>query len=315
MKNVRSRLGGLAVIKSTLALSVALVIFGACAHARGGGESDVALGSDRGQPKLVASPDQVQVMVVGTYHFSNPGQDLHNVESEDVLTEARQHELEVLAEVLAAFEPTKVAIEATTDAPGFMDPDYSSYGPTILEREPSESVQIGYRLAAKMGHPAVYGIDEKSADDEPDYFPFGAVMALVEKEGRGAEIGKINEGVGALIAAFGESQAERSIPDLLLDCNGGPLSGADFYYDLLDFDAGEAQPAAELNAYWFMRNAKIFAKLLDVVETGDRVVVVFGAGHKHWLEHLIEATPKTVLVDPVPYLRLAKKRLASRSGS
>ncbi|MEM8713709.1 MAG: DUF5694 domain-containing protein, partial [Planctomycetota bacterium] len=74
---------------------------------------------------------------------------------------------------------------------------------------------------------------------------------------------------------------------------------------LARFDEGEAQPAAELQAYWFMRNAKIFSKLDDVVEPGDRVLVVFGAGHKFWLEHLVRRTPGYRLTKPDEYLRRA----------
>ena len=65
----------------------------------------------------------------------------------------------------------------------------------------------------------------------------------------------------------------------------------------------EAQPASELIAYFYMRNAKIFAKLVDVTEPADRVVIAFGAGHKHWLEHFVENTPGFERVDPVPYLQ------------
>lgn len=62
---------------------------------------------------------------------------------------------------------------------------------------------------------------------------------------------------------------------------------------------------AELIAYYYMRNAKIFSKLIDVTEPGDRVVVVYGAGHKHWLEHFIRNMPGFELVDPIPYLQRA----------
>jgi len=35
---------------------------------------------------------------------------------------------------------------------------------------------------------------------------------------------------------------------------------------------------AELNAYWYMRNAKIFSKLMTASRPGDRIVVVLVAG-------------------------------------
>ena len=40
----------------------------------------------------------VQIMVLGTYHFGNPGLDLVNTEADDVLLPKRQAELEKLAD-------------------------------------------------------------------------------------------------------------------------------------------------------------------------------------------------------------------------
>jgi hypothetical protein len=74
------------------------------------------------------------------------------------------------------------------------------------------------------------------------------------------------------------------------------------YYGLLQFGDTEDQPGAELNGAWYTRNAKIFAKLMTVARPGDRIVVVYGAGHAFWLRHFIENTPGLELVDPVPFL-------------
>ena len=83
------------------------------------------------------------------------------------------------------------------------------------------------------------------------------------------------------------------------------MSSPDFYYALSKFDQGEEQPAAELQAYWFMRNAKIWSKLLDVTEPGDKVVVIYGAGHKFWLDHMADHTDGFVRIDPARYLETA----------
>ena len=41
----------------------------------------------------IPAPPPIQVMVLGTYHFGNPGLDLHNMKVESVLTPAKQAEL------------------------------------------------------------------------------------------------------------------------------------------------------------------------------------------------------------------------------
>jgi hypothetical protein len=45
-------------------------------------------------------------MILGVYHFSNPGHDVHNAKVDDVTTPQRQAELAELATRLAQFKPT-----------------------------------------------------------------------------------------------------------------------------------------------------------------------------------------------------------------
>ena len=52
-----------------------------------------------------------QVLVIGTYHMSNPRLDAVNLTADDVLAPKRQQEIEQLAETLGSFRPTKVLVE------------------------------------------------------------------------------------------------------------------------------------------------------------------------------------------------------------
>jgi hypothetical protein len=254
-----------------------------------------------------ADDDQkdVQVMVIGTYHMAPSNQDVVNMEVESVLSDRRQSELAAVAQALAAFNPTVVATERETEAPGFVDPNFSDYSAGMLAENANERVQIAYRLADAASVTRVFGIDERGTDEEPDYFPFPRLMKHVEERGQTDILQSMIAEAQEMTQAFAGSQADRSIAQLLIDVNTGPLSSADIYYRFAEFDHGDAQPGAELNAYWFMRNAKIFSKLMQVTKPGDRVVVVYGAGHKHWLEHLVDNTPGYKRVDPVPFLETA----------
>ncbi len=252
----------------------------------------------------------VKVMVVGSYHMAGSNRNLIDIETESVLTPARQAQLAAIAESLNGFQPTAVAVERITDAPAYVDPTYKEYSEAMLAANASETVQVAYRLAGLAGVDRVYGIDEQPSEGEPDYFPFGKLMQHAERTGQ-------TEAVEALIAegratadAFAASQAEKTMAELLLASNG-KMASPEPYYRMFQFDRGEDQPASELQAYWFMRNAKIFSKLMQVTEPGDRVVVVYGAGHKFWLEHFVDQTPGFERVDPAPYLRAV---IAAESG-
>jgi len=258
-------------------------------------------------PPAAASSD-VQVMVLGTWHFAGSSTDLISATTDSPLTPTRQRELDEAADALAAFKPTAIVVERVTPAPDYIDPGFSAFTPADLATKSDERVQIAYRLASKAGVSRVYGIDEQSNESEPDYFPFGKVMEHAAATGQAEAASAMMAKVQALVGAETTRLAGLSMREALAEANAGVMSSADFYYELLKFDAGEQQPGAELNAYWFMRNAKIFAKVADVARPGDRIVVVYGAGHKHWLDHLVEQTRGFERVDPVDYLRARQRR-------
>ncbi|HSM95857.1 MAG TPA: hypothetical protein VLT91_07430, partial [Rhizomicrobium sp.] len=62
-------------------------------------------------PCLAAGDAPVTVMIVGDFHMSNPGKDLHNVEADDMLSPTRQAEIAAVSDALARFHPTIVAAE------------------------------------------------------------------------------------------------------------------------------------------------------------------------------------------------------------
>jgi len=77
----------------------------------------------------------------------------------------------------------------------------------------------------------------------------------------------------------------------------------EFYYALLSLGTTAEQPGADLNGAWYLRNAKIFAKLTQIASPDARLLVVFGSGHGYWLRHFVQNTPGFQLVDPVDYLQ------------
>jgi hypothetical protein len=245
----------------------------------------------------------VEVMIVGTYHLDNPGLDLNNVAAEDVTTPERQADLAEIARRLARFRPTKIAIERVSDAPDRAVAKYLEFGPEDLATSRDETVQIGYRLARLLGHERVFGIDEQS--ETIDYFPFDKLVEFAERTGRRALV-ETPMAVGKRYVE--EIEARRrtgTIGDVLVWMND-PADTVRMhrigYYGVLPAGAGREFPGAELNAAWFLRNAKIWAKLTEIARPGDRVLVVYGAGHNYWLREFAAGTPGYRLVETNDYL-------------
>ncbi len=259
------------------------------------------------EPPPGADPVPVKVMVLGVYHFANPGLDAVNIEVDDVLAPKRQAEIAVLVDTLADWEPTKVAVENEAPAPTFVIEEYADTE-ELLTNTRNESIQIGYRLARQLGHDAVYGYDEQPGEGEPNYFPLSEVQAFAQENGGMELLGSLFAEVQAMAAKEQENLANQTIAQSLLTHNDTARISAmhdKLYYSLLKIGDGDKQPGAELNAFWYMRNAKMFAKLDMIAEPGDRVLVVAGSGHATWLKHFVRRMPGYELVEPMPYLKRA----------
>jgi len=79
-----------------------------------------------------------------------------------------------------------------------------------------------------------------------------------------------------------------------------------FYSDLLRIGAGDEQPGAALKAAWEKRNSEICARLVQLAQPGDRIVVLYGAGHAFLLRQCVEQMPGFELVEANSYLPAAR---------
>jgi Family of unknown function (DUF5694) len=248
--------------------------------------------------------EPVQVMVLGAYHFGNPGKDLNNFKVDDVMTPKRQAELAEVIARLARFKPTRIMVEMSPTTDDFTVAEYRARGTDVLASDRNEIVQIGYRLALKMGHKDIYAVDEQSKT--VDYFPFDKVQAGAATYGQTGELAPLMAQGGAWVKDFEAAQKVKSIRQLLISQNL-PSYGADemrdFYYPMLHFGKGADLPGADLNAAWYLRNAKIFGKVMQVAKPGDHVVLLYGAGHGFWLRHFALHMPGVKLVEANAYLK------------
>lgn len=237
----------------------------------------------------------VQVMVLGTYHFGNPGLDLSNAQADDVLAPRRQAELEAVADALAGFAPTRIAVEMKADAePRLAVPAYREHLAGRRAGQRNEIDQIAFRLARRLGHADVFGIDAAGS------FPFEPLQKWAEANGRGTELKASIAAVGARTHELEALQRERSIGQLLRWLNEPPRIEADhqWYVQALRLGQGAAQPGAELLAAWTARNLQICARLVQLAQPGDRILVVYGSGHSALLRRCVSDMPGWQLVEP-----------------
>lgn len=237
-----------------------------------------------------------EVMIVGTYHFSNPGRDQHNVDSVDVLAPERQQQLESIARTLMDFVPTLVAVEWPKS---IVDERYARFRAGTLPPSSNEVVQLGFRLAGLAGLDSVHGID---ADGD---FPYEPVQAWARTNGAEKHLDAAQAKAAAITGKITDMQRSGTIGATLREMNRPEVITSDygFYAELVRYGKDDEQPGAKLLAAWQARNLEICARLVQALRPGDRAVVFYGAGHSYLLRQCISQTPGMKLVEPNDYLR------------
>ncbi len=100
------------------------------------------------------------LMLLGTFHFANPGKDLIKNNVIDVLSESSQLYLQALAQRLARFQPTAIALEYGQERDPEINERYLQYSAGKHPLAASEIEQIGFRVAALVKLKRVHGFDE-----------------------------------------------------------------------------------------------------------------------------------------------------------
>ena len=101
--------------------------------------------------ELVDGP-RARLMILGTFHFDDAGLDDYKPQHEVAIdSERRQRELAELIEDLARFAPTKVAVEWPKSSRARVQALYDEYRRGELDPDPNEVVQVGFRLARRLG--------------------------------------------------------------------------------------------------------------------------------------------------------------------
>lgn len=260
-------------------------------------------------PAPAAEEAAIQVMVLGSYHMGNPGRDVHNLEADDVLAPRRQKELAELAQRLARFRPTKIAVEVPASEAGddgardrkhsgFVH-RYQEYLAGEMEPSRNEVVQVGFRLAKKLGHERVYPIDAQGP------FPYGSVVQWAEKNGQQAILEAGTRQAQSMLGEMAEWLSSKSLVECFAHFNAPAQirrTQEAYIGYLLPVGAGDEYPGADLVEGWYGRNLRIFANLGRIAEPGDRILVLYGLGHAHYLRQLTLEAPGFELVEPTAYL-------------
>ncbi len=259
---------------------------------------------------MTAHQTKPTVMILGSWHFSNPGMDRFNTKTDDVLAPKRQSEIKQAVERLKEFKPSKIAVEVDPSRCDAENQNYQGYLNGTYELGPYEGDQIGYRLAKEFGHSRVYCVDHWAEhatihiDDELiDYDTF-AKTHHQEHLLPSPPPGKIIQDKDGQI--WIEPEKYETVVDKYIRINQPESRRADHQGYLRKARIGleGKYPGANWVAhFWYARNLKIFMNLTRVIESADdRILLIIGAGHVFLVQQFLEDSGDYIVESPLKYL-------------
>lgn len=238
-----------------------------------------------------------QVMVLGTHHMDNPGLDYANPAVDDVLAPHRQAEIAAVAQALAEFRPTRIAIEAPPSRDSAHNARYQAYRAGTYTLTRNEIDQIGYRLAAMLGHERIYPVDYRLDMD------FGGALQWAAQNGQGELAQRMATTVQTIIADMNARMATTPVGAILAEANSARADSMHgLYLVLATVGRDTTYRGAQEVSNWYTRNLHIFANIARVAQPGERVLVIMGSGHGPLLREFIGQSPDLELVSAEPYL-------------
>jgi len=228
-----------------------------------------------------------QLLIIGTFHFANPGLDVAQVNTFDVMSAKSQAELEHITNKIKVFGPDKVFMEWSYNDQAALDKLYSSNTDSLLKANPDERVQVALRTAKKMKHTKLYAVDYKET-----IFPYGMMLQSMKAAGQKELIQKNEDIMKAYEAAENKKIAGYTLTQLLLEHNtaGEDKDNIAWYLNIAN-RAGKADDftGPHLVSEWYRRNLYIYSLLQKLTEAeDDKVMLIMGAGHTALLREFIK---------------------------
>jgi hypothetical protein len=237
-------------------------------------------------------------MILGIYHMDNPGLDAVNVAADDILSEQRQREIAEVVERLVAYAPTRIALEATPERAVELNARYAAYrrGEHALSRDERE--QLGFRLAARLGHGQIHGVDAHIP------MPVDEAMAAGARSGQSHLLEPLQAKLGEIAARLQSLNDGHTVREILLFHNGEEFDSWHAFYLLMAQLGSTDEPVgARVLAAWYERNLLIYANVARLVENDqERILVIIGSGHGKLLRDFVASSPNLQLVPARPYL-------------
>lgn len=248
-----------------------------------------------------AGPARAKILLLGTFHFRDVGLNQYKPRHEfAVFSPEGQRQIQEVADRLAGFRPTRIAVEAADQAR--LDSLYREYLGGRYRLGANEVYQLGFRLARMLGHTRVHAVDAERAGHFLAHYRENRTAL----DAAGAADAEWKAYFGELFAREDSLKTTWSLRDHYRYMNAPErirrTAGSDF---VGWFRAGgdESFTGPDAVTGWVNRNLRIFRNVQRIsAAPGERVLVIYGSGHLPLLRYMAEASPEYELVEVDRYL-------------
>ncbi|MEZ5423089.1 MAG: DUF5694 domain-containing protein [Pyrinomonadaceae bacterium] len=244
-------------------------------------------------------------MVVGSYHFANPGKDVVKSKSIDVSTPERQKEIIDLISRLETFKPTKIVLECDVEDEAKYRDRFAKYLAGAYQLSVNEREQIGFRLAKDLPVKEIYCVDTAAENpgnpSDYNYMEYAAKHPDLERLLK-AQIKKLQERGDRQ----DEQMAKLSVVDqfILLNQPDSIDTWHADYFLLPQIGQGSEYIGANWLSSWYGRNLRILANIIRITDSpDDRILALYGAGHLKLLNQFANESRYYKVQDPMKYLK------------
>ncbi|RAK68168.1 DUF5694 domain-containing protein [Hymenobacter edaphi] len=263
-----------------------------------------------------AQSKPAELLLLGTFHFHNPGADIVKTKTFDVMAAKPQAELEAITDNIKAFQPKKIFVEWSYDAQPELDELYQAYLGGKFEgyvkgKYPAKSqnfylrneiFQLAFRAGKKAGLPRIHALDYTRTA-----FPFDSVQKAMQAARQEDLQKQMNDLFQAITAEQNQKLETLTLTQLLLDFNS-PQSLAINKGSYLELFNRAGSPDNFAGAYlvseWYRRNLYMYALVQKLTApTDDRVLVLVGAGHAAMMREFVQSDKRFKLREPKDVLK------------
>jgi hypothetical protein len=236
-----------------------------------------------------------EALLIGTFHFNNPGADAVKLKSINILTAPVQQELEQIAEKIKAFNPDKIYVEWDFRDQSGLDTLYHLYITDQYQHysknknsfyQQNEIFQLAFRAGKKCGLKRINAIDVNMD------WPSDTAFAAMKSAGQDSLINEISEMTKALSAVYNHKMQTLSLTQIILDLNTPADRKQNIGFYLKTFNkAGKKDDfsGAYSVAEWYRRNLYMYAQVQKQSTASDkRIMILLGAGHTAMFKQFID---------------------------